>query len=230
MPAPRHGFIHASLAVLPGATPRADHSRHGRGHGKLRAARPPGSARAPAAAPLTGTHGSVTGRLIAEDNTRMRVAAHRADRLRRRGDERRIRFGRRDDLPMAGVRRGTAADITVQIEIRGPLTDRPMPLRHVVETCRCAWESNQTISAPSWTSLFDQRSDFIDFNYLPSSGHCYASWWRWRESNPRPPAPTQGFSGRSLLVFSQPRRSRRQAGAGSVAVRFPDLPRDRVGR
>lgn len=39
---------------------------------------------------------------------------------------------------------------------RGPLTDRRMPLHHVVATCRCAWESNQTISAPSWTSLFDQ--------------------------------------------------------------------------
>ena len=35
--------------------------------------------------------------------------------------------------------------------------------------------------------------------------------WRWRESNPRPSVPHQGFSGRSLLCFSQPRRSRRQA-------------------
>ena len=34
--------------------------------------------------------------------------------------------------------------------------------------------------------------------------------WRWRESNPRPSVPHQGFSGRSLLCFSQPRRSRKQ--------------------
>jgi len=34
--------------------------------------------------------------------------------------------------------------------------------------------------------------------------------WRWRESNPRPSVPHQGFSGRSLLRFSQPRRSRKQ--------------------
>ena len=33
--------------------------------------------------------------------------------------------------------------------------------------------------------------------------------WRWRESNPRPSVPHQGFSGRSLLCFSQPRRSRK---------------------
>src|SRR5260370_28281487 len=34
--------------------------------------------------------------------------------------------------------------------------------------------------------------------------------WRWRESNPRPSVPHQGFSGRSLLRFSQPRRSCKQ--------------------
>ena len=34
--------------------------------------------------------------------------------------------------------------------------------------------------------------------------------WRWRESNPRPSVHHQGFSGRSLLCFSQPRRSRKQ--------------------
>ena len=34
--------------------------------------------------------------------------------------------------------------------------------------------------------------------------------WRWRESNPRPSVPHQGFSGRSLLCFSQPRRSRKR--------------------
>ena len=33
--------------------------------------------------------------------------------------------------------------------------------------------------------------------------------WRWRESNPRPSVLHQGFSGRSLLCFSQPRRSRK---------------------
>src|ERR1700722_7017236 len=33
--------------------------------------------------------------------------------------------------------------------------------------------------------------------------------WRWRESNPRPSVHHQGFSGRSLLCFSQPRRSRK---------------------
>src|SRR5262245_2459337 len=38
--------------------------------------------------------------------------------------------------------------------------------------------------------------------------------WRWRESNPRPSVPHQGFSGRSLLCFSQPRRSHRQATGG----------------
>ena len=38
--------------------------------------------------------------------------------------------------------------------------------------------------------------------------------WRWRESNPRPSVPHQGFSERSLLCFSQPRRSRRQDADG----------------
>jgi len=38
--------------------------------------------------------------------------------------------------------------------------------------------------------------------------------WRWRESNPRPSVPHQGFSGRSLLCFSQPRRSRKQVADG----------------
>ena len=38
--------------------------------------------------------------------------------------------------------------------------------------------------------------------------------WRWRESNPRPSVHHQGFSGCSLLCFSQPRQSRRQAADG----------------
>jgi len=38
--------------------------------------------------------------------------------------------------------------------------------------------------------------------------------WRWRESNPRPSVPHQGFSVRSLLCFSQPRRSRKQVPDG----------------
>ena len=38
---------------------------------------------------------------------------------------------------------------------------------------------------------------------------CLEHSWRWRESNPRPSVPHQGFSGRSLLCFSQPRRSRK---------------------
>ncbi len=125
------GFAMASSTlgwpVLLGAAPRADHSRRGRGHGELRAARPPGSARAPAAPPLAGTHdGRVAGWFIAED-ARMRVAAHRTDRLRRRGDERRILLRRRNDLPIAGVRRGTAADIAVQIEIRPGRRPPPIP-------------------------------------------------------------------------------------------------------
>jgi hypothetical protein len=54
--------------------------------------------------------------------------------------------------------------------------------------------------------------------------------WRWRESNPRPSAAHQGFSGCSLLQFSQPQRSRRQDAAGSVTVWFPYRPRDRGDR
>jgi len=38
--------------------------------------------------------------------------------------------------------------------------------------------------------------------------------WRWRESNPRPSVPRQGFSERSLLCFSQPRQSRRRVADG----------------
>ncbi len=49
-----------------------------------------------------------------------------------------------------------------------------------------------------------------------SSSACLGSktevLWRWRESNPRPSAPIQGFSGRSLLRFSRPHRSRRRVG------------------
>jgi len=58
----------------------------------------------------------------------------------------------------------------------------------------------------------------------PGGGHARAaapvpapplsSQWRWRESNPRPSTPSQGFSGRSLLCFSQPRRSRRRVADG----------------
>jgi hypothetical protein len=29
--------------------------------------------------------------------------------------------------------------------------------------------------------------------------HPLVGWWRWRESNPRPSVPNQGFSGRSLI-------------------------------
>jgi hypothetical protein len=38
--------------------------------------------------------------------------------------------------------------------------------------------------------------------------------WRWRESNPRPSVHHQGFSGCSLLRFSQPRQSHRLAADG----------------
>ncbi len=38
--------------------------------------------------------------------------------------------------------------------------------------------------------------------------------WRCRDSNPSPPGPFQVFSERSLLCFSQPRRSRRQDADG----------------
>ena len=38
--------------------------------------------------------------------------------------------------------------------------------------------------------------------------------WRCRESNPGPSGPFQVFSERSLLCFSQPRRSRRQDADG----------------
>jgi hypothetical protein len=38
--------------------------------------------------------------------------------------------------------------------------------------------------------------------------------WRWRESNPRPSSSGRGFSGRSLLCFSRPRRSRRRVADG----------------
>jgi len=54
--------------------------------------------------------------------------------------------------------------------------------------------------------------------------------WRWGESNPRPSAAHQGFSGCSLLQFSQPQRSRRQDAAGSVTVWFPYRSRDRSDR
>ena len=42
----------------------------------------------------------------------------------------------------------------------------------------------------------------------------YRGEWRWRESNPRPSVAIRVFSGRSLLCFSQPRQSRRQAADG----------------
>ena len=44
-----------------------------------------------------------------------------------------------------------------------------------------------------------------------------AAWpasWRWRESNPRPSVPHQGFSERILRRFSRPRQSCRQAADG----------------
>jgi hypothetical protein len=55
--------------------------------------------------------------------------------------------------------------------------------------------------------------------------------WRWRESNPRPSVPHQGFSGRSLLCFSQPRRSRKQVADGlsrCLVSRLAPRPRQAV--
>lgn len=51
--------------------------------------------------------------------------------------------------------------------------------------------------------------------------------WRWRESNPRPSTPSQGFSGRSLLCFSRPRQSRRRVADGPshcLVSRSPPWP------
>jgi hypothetical protein len=53
--------------------------------------------------------------------------------------------------------------------------------------------------------------------------------WRWRESNPRPSVPYQGFSGCSLLCFSWPRRSRRQVADGLSRCKCPDQSRGRAG-
>ena len=54
--------------------------------------------------------------------------------------------------------------------------------------------------------------------------------WRWRESNPRPSVHHQGFSGRSLPCFSQPRRSCRPAADGLSRCQCPAQPRDRAER
>ena len=54
--------------------------------------------------------------------------------------------------------------------------------------------------------------------------------WRWRESNPRPSVHHQGFSGRSLRCFSQPRRSCRLAADGLSRCWCPAQPRDRAER
>ena len=61
----------------------------------------------------------------------------------------------------------------------------------------------------------EQAAPWVDRQEFPSAVPGTSSWWwRWRESNPRPSVQYQGFSGCSLLCFSQPRRSRRQAADG----------------
>ena len=55
-------------------------------------------------------------------------------------------------------------------------------------------------------------------------------WWRWRESNPRPPAVKQDFSGRSLLwLFSAPAitQASRRAGLSHCGCRRGPRDRDR---
>src|SRR5665648_598437 len=48
--------------------------------------------------------------------------------------------------------------------------------------------------------------------------------WRWRESNPRPTAVNQGFSGCSLLCVSRPQRSRRHVADGLSHLDAPAAP------
>jgi len=57
------------------------------------------------------------------------------------------------------------------------------------------------------------------------------SSWRWRESNPRPSTPSQGFSGCSLLgVLLGPGAHAGKSPTGPVTVRCPGRLRDRAGR
>lgn len=62
------------------------------------------------------------------------------------------------------------------------------------------------ISGPTTVAVRQQRESQ---KTLPLS-----DMWRWRESNPRPTVRNQGFSVRSPLCFSQPRRSRGQVSDG----------------
>lgn len=53
-----------------------------------------------------------------------------------------------------------------------------------------------------------------------------ASWWRWRESNPRPMTWNQGFSGRSLqLLFSAPALTQTRCGRAQ-SPKSPRSPGD----
>jgi hypothetical protein len=61
------------------------------------------------------------------------------------------------------------------------------------------------------------------------SGPAKSWWWSWRESNPRPLALTQVFSGRSLqIAFLGPSALADKSLTGSAAVDVPIRPRGRV--
>jgi hypothetical protein len=77
-----------------------------------------------------------------------------------------------------------------------------------VRWCRAAWR----VSRARWcwpscrASVSSGRRPFM----TRRRPYLIVGSWRWRESNPRPSVHHQGFSGRSLLRFSQPRRSRKR--------------------
>ena len=49
-------------------------------------------------------------------------------------------------------------------------------------------------------------------------------WWRWRESNPRPSVPNQGFSGRILTFDLGPTNHSGQSVVAQSLFDFPPAP------
>ena len=56
----------------------------------------------------------------------------------------------------------------------------------------------------------------------------HADWWRWGESNPRPTADPEVFSGRILLAISQPPTSCRPAAGWAQSIECRSGPTDMV--
>jgi hypothetical protein len=87
------------------------------------------------------------------------------------------------------------------------------PARPSPPACTSTGPTHATAAVPSLTPPLTRPRRYSP-PLLQSHVRVTPFGWRWRESNPRPSTPRQGFSGRSLFRFSRPRRSHRRVADG----------------